>query len=371
MSFPTTPQRRARRAGAIAALVLIFTIMACAVTPSGSGTDPALQQTQVAVGIEQTMAAQQAQQGVQGTLDAQQATLAAQAVQATQLAQPAATQAQPAEPTVDTVATQVAQGAAQTQAAQPTAVPPTEAPPPTAAPDLDALMENAKILLYEDMIGYLDTNRYVKDTLDRMELKYEDVGSAKGWLKTQLLSKGPDGKGWDVVIIAAEAKSGVSGEFFEYVQEALNDGASVILEVWYFDSTHAGTASTLLSKCGIEFEKNWKDVPPSREIMFPLDASHPILQEPNGGLRFTASTEYWAYTYDIGDWMKLTGRGDATLLVGTIATEKSTHGTVTVCMEDRLIIQTFSSHQLTFDTMEPVWENYIYNALRARFTGAQ
>ena len=135
--------------------------------------------------------------------------------------------------------------------------------------------------------------------------------------------------------------------------------------------TSAGTASTLLSKCGIEFEKNWKDVPPSREIMFPLDASHPILQEPNGGLRFTASTEYWAYTYDIGDWMKLTGRGDATLLVGTIATEKSTHGTVTVCMEDRLIIQTFSSHQLTFDTMEPVWENYIYNALRARFTGAQ
>jgi hypothetical protein len=38
-------------------------------------------------------------------------------------------------------------------------------------------------------------------------------------------------------------------------------------------------------------------------------------------------------------------------------------------MDGHLILQTFSSHQLTFDAMSPVWENYIYNALQVRLLG--
>jgi hypothetical protein len=110
--------------------------------------------------------------------------------------------------------------------------------------------------------------------------------------------------------------------------------------------------------------------------MFPLDASHPILNEPNSGLSFTDVTSFWwdpngRIAYDIGDLMENSMTGDARLLVGTQASEKTSHGTLTVCMNGQLILQTFSSHQLTFEAMKPVWENYIYNALKVRLSGAQ
>jgi len=238
--------------------------------------------------------------------------------------------------------------------------------------ELQAKMKNANILLYEDMVGNLDTNRYVKDTLEKMELPYKDDGNAEGWFKSDLTGGASNGDPWDLVILANEAKASISGEFFEYLNDAIDAGSSVILELWYLDKSYSGTAGRILSRCGIAFQANWYDIPPSRMIMFPLDSSHPILQEPNAGLGFTDSTSYWwdetgVNDYDIGDLVKLTLGGDAQLLLGTKATEKNSHGTLTVCMDGQLIIQTFSSHQLTFKTMQPLWENYIYNALKVRF----
>ena len=54
--------------------------------------------------------------------------------------------------------------------------------------------------------------------------------------------------------------------------------------------------------------------------MFPLDATHPIMREPNSALSFTKVTSYWwdetlANIFDIGDWVKITSGGDAKLLV--------------------------------------------------------
>jgi hypothetical protein len=307
--------------------------------------------------------------GLQLTLAAQNATLQAQeALQATELAQ------------VQTVPTIDAGIAVQQtiQAQQPSAV--TEAAPtntpisikPSPTIDFQTQLKSARILLYEDMVAYSDTNRYVKDTLDRMGLPYKDDGNAQGWFKSDILNGAPDGNPWDLVIVAAEAKSGVQGEFFEYIMDTLDRGSSVILEVWYLDQIAAGAASSLLEKCGVEFEKDWSKVPPSRMVMFPLDASHPIMREPNPALSFTKVTSYWwdetlVNVFDIGDWLRISSGGDARLLVGTIAAEKTTHGTVAVCVDDRLIIQTFSSHQLTYDAMTSVWENYIYNALKVRF----
>jgi hypothetical protein len=36
-------------------------------------------------------------------------------------------------------------------------------------------------------------------------------------------------------------------------------------------------------------------------------------------------------------------------------------------MNDNLILQTFSSHQLAEDISKKLWENYIINALQARY----
>jgi hypothetical protein len=104
---------------------------------------------------------------------------------------------------------------------------------------------------------------------------------------------------------------------------------SVILEVWYLDKSFNGTASPLLTRCGLEFGLNWRDVPPARMVIFPLDYTHPVLNQPNSGLSFTNTTSYWwdptgRKVYDIGDLMKTSLSGDG--LLGTIATEKNTHG---------------------------------------------
>lgn len=326
------------------------------------------QETLVNLQIQQTMVSQEQAGVLQQTLAAQNSTMQAQeAQQATQAAQ-----LPPQSPTEDpSIAIQQTIQAQQptTQAAA-SATPEMIEPSPTI--DLISQMKSANILLYEDMVANTDTNRYVKDTLDRMGLTYKDDGNAQGWFKSDILSGAPNGKPWDLVIVAAEAKTGVQGEFFEYITDVLNTGSSVILEVWYLDQVAGGTASILLEKCGVEFEKDWSKVPPSRMVMFPLNAEHPIMREPNSALSFTKVTSYWwdetlVNVFDIGDWVRVVPGGDATLLVGTIAKEKMTHGTVAVCIDDRLILQTFSSHQLSYNAMTPVWENYIYHALKVRF----
>jgi hypothetical protein len=115
-------------------------------------------------------------------------------------------------------------------------------------------------------------------------------------------------------------------------------------------------------------------IPPTRMVMFPLDSTHPILQEPNPGLTFTDTKGYWwddqgspKKSYDTGDLVKKAMGGDANLLIGTVANETNSHGTVTVCMDDRLILQTFSTHNLTFNAMQPLIENYIHYGLKTRF----
>ncbi len=106
--------------------------------------------------------------------------------------------------------------------------------------------------------------------------------------------------------------------------------------------------------------------------MFPLAENHPVLQEPNADLSFSNVTNLWTTDvrrqyYDLGDLLKLTPGGNATFLLGTTASETTAHGTLTSCMDGMLLLQTFSSHQLTFNSMKLVWENYIYNQLKQRF----
>jgi hypothetical protein len=241
--------------------------------------------------------------------------------------------------------------------------------------DLISRMKSANILLYEDMVENRDARRYIRDTLDRMELPYTDIGSADGWLKTSIIGGVPGGGEWDLIIIASEAKMGISGEFFQYINNALDKDISVILEIGYLDQIANGVANEVLERCGVAFQSDWRNIHPSRMVMFPLGTTHPILNEPNSGLSFTKVTEYWwdpsgENVYDIGDRMQLTFNGDAILLLGTSAIDKNKNGTLTNCINNRLTLQTFSSHQIAYETMQLLWENYIYNALKIRILGS-
>jgi hypothetical protein len=64
--------------------------------------------------------------------------------------------------------------------------------------------------------------------------------------------------------------------------------------------------------------------------------------------------------------MSLTGNGDAQLLVGTDGSNANSGGVLASCMSNRLTLMTFSSHSFPYNTMQPLWENMIYNALKTR-----
>ena len=357
-------------------LIVMFLFVGCSLLPVSEEQalkETQLRETELEVNVKQTLIAQQQRnQSVASTLQAQQITQASQNIRAT----PSPGSGNP--PKVVNTPEAFDPGRATDQAlATQTEVQSqlvnTETPAPFDEVAFLEWMKSANILLYEDMTARLDTVRYVKQTLDRMGLPYKNDGSAKGWFRDDLASGAPGGGPWDLVIIAAEDKDNFEGEFFQSAVEALEQGSSVILEVWYLDQTYATSASLLMGQCGVEFDGDWIRIPPSRSVLFPIEGDHPVLNEPNSGLVYSKSSGYWwdpdgRKSYDVGDLLKLAPGSSASLLLGTTPDSKNSHAALTACVDDRMILQTFSSHMFTFEAMTPLWENYIYNALKARFT---
>lgn len=326
-----------------------------------STSDTGLQQTQMAISVQQTMQAQQNNQNLQQTIQAQQATI--DAPKAADL------------PTPDLAATQLAMSVQATIAAQqgnqPTVPPPQETQPPTTGQDFDTWKKTASILVYEDIVNYPKMKHFVEDTLKGMGVRFQWVGSAKGDFKNSLLSGAGGGYPWDLVILAVEARSEVSGEYFEYLNTALNNGSSMIIEAWHLDDISEGTVSTILSRCGVGvYEYFGKTGTANDLIMWPTGIPHPILNEPNSGMRFTNVVDTWPFI-DLGDLMYLTGGGDAQILLGTKANDPTRDGGLAVCLGGQLIMQTFSSHSYPFSVMRPLWENYVTFALQNRFQRIQ
>jgi hypothetical protein len=367
INFSSTPTHRKYaqlgvKVGILSMLCLL--ISACGMI---STNDPSTKETQIALSIQQTVLARQAE------LVASQPTLAFN--ETLEIQEPPTevipVETQPEQP-VETQPEQIDESApteqVQIEIAPTEGIAVTEPPQPEPTVDVDSMYENTNILLYEDVHHDPGVLRYYRETLDRMGLDYVDVGSAKGNLKTELVSGAPNGKPWDLVIIASEnhGKS-VPGEFFDYAMDALEDGSSVILEVWFIDKTYKSSSNALLAKCGVQFDKNWIRIPPQGMVLYPLDSAHPVLNEPNSGLKFTDTTSYWAGEYDVGDLMKLPPNSDADLLLGTKATDTNAFGLVTVCVDGRLTLQTFTSHNFTINEYAPLLENYIHNALKANY----
>jgi hypothetical protein len=386
---PLTPLKSIHKGFVLSVVSVIFVLLiaSCSLPTSGKTVDESTLKTQMALEVQMTLLAEQSSKGLEETAAAQQETLVAQAIQMTSVAQQAAQlteqSKQPSEPTPDHAATQNAIAAEATasallltQQAQPTEEPPAEStqpptePAPTPEPDVEAFLKSASILLYEDMAGDFETTRYIKETLDSLGLNYVDTKDAIGRFREHLLSGGPEGKGWDIVIAAAEIRTGVRGEMFDYLNEADSAGSSVILETWIMDSQAGGKLGTLLGRCGVEFMRDWSNVPTDQQVIFPLEASHPLLHDPNDGIQFRI-TNYWALKFntfdvDLGDLMRIAPGSGAVMVLGTRGTEKNSYAVLAVCENGRFIIQSFPTHGYRKEHMTRLWENYLYFLAKAR-----
>lgn len=298
--------------------------------------------------------------------DRLQATVAAVNAQETSLAQTVVALA----PAASELATLAPRQPASTGPVPPVVLePPTPIAPPvlaSAAPDRseERLLKSAKILLFEDMSASRSI-RLVKEALDEAGYFYLDVGSAKGWFKTQLLS----GEAWDLVIAAAEAEREFGGEFFEYIDSQLERGAAAVIENWDLDSAPDGRVRPLLAHCGVAVQSDWYE--PEMRVFFWTDPAHPIFNQPNplpSGLRNAAAL----WRGDLGDLMLIepassVPSGDPVILANVNPAWTQDHGLLVTCLGGRMILQTFRSHEYHHDDMVALWQNYIYNALKSHF----
>jgi hypothetical protein len=237
---------------------------------------------------------------------------------------------------------------------------PTETPSSNIS--IEEMIESANILLFEN-VTKVPLTRHIKRALDNLGLSrnYVDTKDATGNFKVQLLS----GTDWDLIVVGVEARSSIQGEFFDYFNEQVNKGTSLILEIWNLDEITGSKASAFLTNCGIKVQSDWYDPPMTSRSIWWLYGEHPIFHEPNQGMSLVNYSPYWSG--DAGDLLRTIPGSDAIMLAGLYAQEKNSNGLLATCHDGRVIIQTYSSHDYRSDDVIRLWENYIYNALKAHF----
>lgn len=240
----------------------------------------------------------------------------------------------------------------------PLEVPPTDQPAEivaTAAPDIEKWMKTAKILVYEDT---QDIGLWIRDALDGLGLTYTHIGDRSGDFMSQLNSS----TDWDLIIVGAEAKTAVQGEFWDVIVERISrDDTALIAEVWYLDRLGQGRIKSLLTGCGVRFQRDWD----LAESIYWLQSDHPVFSEPNDTVALIHYSRHWRA--QAGDLIKLSPGSDATLLAGTFQKQKSDYGVMATCYDGRVILQTFSNHDYRYNEIIPLWQNYIYYTLKNRF----
>ncbi len=309
----------------IIVLTLVIAALACNI-PSSSSGDYSVEETRVALGVQQT------------SIAIQQATLNANV------------QVAPTYTPYPTYTPEV-----------PTMVNTPESPMPlqTTAVDIEALIKASNILVYEDVVGDPTLVPIVGNVVSGMNFsggKVINTGDAMGKFRDYINSATQ----WDLVIVAAEVRSGFSGELFEMLYDHIDRGGAVIIEIWYLDDVSEGKIAPILSDCGVQFFRDWGrevNYDPYKYSIYWLDTSHPLLSTPNTVQ--APSYPYPEWFGDAGDLLELGPGGDAVLVGGLYPKRTSDYGVLASCMEGRMVLQTFSTHDYKAEITRALWENYI------------
>lgn len=311
-----------------AILALALVVLACSI-PASTGGDYGLEETRVALAVQQTSLAIQ-----QGTLAAGNSPQSAE----TYTPYPTYTAAPAAAEIVSTPAV-----------------------------DMRARIKASNILIYEDIVGYPSLVPMVSSTINSMSFsggKIVNAGDGLGTFKQHANSATP----WDLMIVATEVRTYFSGEMFEMMYDHIDNGGAVIIELWYLDEIASGKIAPILSKCGVKLFRDWTrnyDYDPFDYSIYWLDKFHPLLSTPNTVQ--APSYPYPEWFTDAGDLLELSSGGDATLVGGLQPSRKSDYGVLAVCMGGRMVIQTFSSHDYEWDIVQPLWVNYITYTLTKHY----
>jgi hypothetical protein len=240
-------------------------------------------------------------------------------------------------------------------------------PTSTSTPqDINSFIATAKVLIYEDVAG-TSLVPIVKRAADFLGLKnYTHVGDDIG--KFMQLASGTTA--YDLIVVAAEDKAIFKGELFDSVIAQMDRGASLVVEVWYLDKIINGRVRPLMDRCGVDYYQNWvRNAGYNRDdyVLFWIEPTNPIFNTPFVEEPFYRLAYYWSG--DVGDLMELTANSTAHQLAAPLSPYYTRdHGVLYSCIDGRMILQTFSTHDYAYDDMLHIWENYMYNTLKARMS---
>lgn len=221
---------------------------------------------------------------------------------------------------------------------------------PTSTPrDVNSFLATAKVLIYEDVAG-TNLPPYVKQAADALGIKnYTHVGDDIG--KFLQLASGPTT--YDLIVVAAEEKSIFKGELFDAVIAQMDRGASVVVEVWYLDKIINGRVRPLMDRCGVDYYQNWErnaGYDKNDYVLFWIEPTSPIFNTPNVVQPLFRLAYYWSG--DVGDLMQLTSNSTGHQLAAPVSPNYTRdHGVLFSCIDGRMVLQTFSTHDYAYDDM--------------------
>jgi hypothetical protein len=186
---------------------------------------------------------------------------------------------------------------------------------------------------------------------------------------TELLIQLKSSTKWDLIIIASESRDFIlGGEVWTAIYDELNQSdTKLIAEVWYLDQIISGQISPLMDACGVQLHKNMirnADSAIADYIIYGIIEDHPIFRSPNEITGMIVPVGDYAWQGDVGDLLKLSRYGNATILGGQQLKVDDEYGAIVECLDGRMILQTLSTHDLSLTDSNALWENYIQYVLQ-------
>ena len=253
---------------------------------------------------------------------------------------------------------------------------PTNTPLPSQSPTSDTAALNkqikaANVLYYDDPDADLRLVPRVDKAVQAFGFSGGTILNASnrpGTFVTQLQDQR-----WDLVILSVESRETVNiGDtgFFNGIYEHINRGGALIVETWNLDEDQSSLGGLLLNACDAHVEKDWhrgEDFELGKFVLFKLPNAGNIFEEPRLIEMPLHPTIFWEG--DAGDFIRLSPDGSSHLLAGEPSPYEDNYGLLTSCLDGRMVLQTFSTHDYPLYQTVRLYQNMMHYTLSNYFSG--
>ncbi|MCC6148395.1 MAG: hypothetical protein IT308_12630 [Anaerolineaceae bacterium] len=172
---------------------------------------------------------------------------------------------------------------------------------------------------------------------------------------------------WDLVVLSVENRSRTeigSLGLLDPLSNHLARGGALVVETWNLDEDQSALAGLLLNVCSAHVEKDWHRAADYTYADFLIPAfkpDSPVFSTPYAINLPLRPTVFWPG--DAGDLLRLDTTGSSQILAGVLSTDPNNYGVLTSCLNGRMILQTFSTHDYPLYETVHLWQNMMHYTL--------